>query len=81
MMYAELMRTTITLDDDIAAEVDRLRRTTGIGPSEAINRLARAGLTVALGQSYHLEVPSYRMSARVDYTNIAATLELLQNED
>ena len=40
------MRTTITLDRDIAAAVEQLRREEGIGPSEALNRLARAGLSV-----------------------------------
>lgn len=38
------MRTTINLDPDVAAAVDRLRRDEGLGLSEALNRLARAGL-------------------------------------
>ncbi len=74
------MRTTITLDPDIAAAVDELRRSADIGPSEAVNRLARAGLTARLGDSYHIEIPRYEMSARVDYTNIGETLELLDGE-
>lgn len=74
------MRTTITLEPDIAAEVERLRRTEGIGPSDAVNRLARAGLTARLGEPYHIEIPAYRMSARVDYTRIADTLELLDEQ-
>lgn len=75
------MRTTITLDPDIAAEVERLRQTTGVGPSEAVNSLARAGLTVRLGETYHLDIPSYDMSARVSYVNIADTLDLLDDEE
>src|SRR4051794_32418857 len=39
------MRTTVTLADDVAAAVDRLRREEGLGLSEAVNKLARAGLT------------------------------------
>jgi hypothetical protein len=39
------MRTTITLAPDVAAEVERLRRTEGLGPSEAVNRLVRQGLS------------------------------------
>lgn len=74
------MRTTITLDPDVAAEVDRLRRTEDIGPSEAVNRLARAGLALS-PDHYHLNIPGYVMSARVDYTSIADTLELLDGED
>lgn len=75
------MRTTITLDADIAAEVERLRRVEGIGPSEALNRLARAGLVAELGEPYHLDVPSHHMSARLDYTNISETLALLDEAD
>ncbi|MBA2263154.1 MAG: ribbon-helix-helix protein, CopG family, partial [Chloroflexi bacterium] len=40
------MRTTVTLDKDVAAAVRRLRLSEGMGLSEALNRLARAGLTV-----------------------------------
>ena len=38
------MRTTFTLADDVAAEVEDLRRREGIGMSEAVNRLIRNGL-------------------------------------
>ncbi len=38
------MRTTVTLADDVAAELDRLRRERSIGVSEALNELARAGM-------------------------------------
>ncbi len=38
------VRTTVTLDDDVAAAVDELRRAEGVGVSEAVNRLVRAGL-------------------------------------
>lgn len=39
------MRTTISLDQDVAAALRQLRPREGIGVSEAINRIARAGLT------------------------------------
>jgi hypothetical protein len=32
------MRTTVTLERDVAAAVDQLRRREGIGMSEALNR-------------------------------------------
>ena len=41
----EEMRTTLTLADDVAAAVERLRRERSIGMSEAVNELVRAGLT------------------------------------
>ena len=40
----ESMRTTVTLDEDVAAEVERLRRESGLGLSEALNALARVGV-------------------------------------
>ena len=44
MMHHDIdMRTTVNLDDDVAAEAERLKRAEGIGLSEAVNRLARAG--------------------------------------
>jgi metal-responsive CopG/Arc/MetJ family transcriptional regulator len=39
------MRTTVTLADDVAAAVERLRKERGLGLSEALNELARAGLS------------------------------------
>lgn len=38
------MRTTLTLDQDVVAEVERMRREDGIGLSEAVNTLIRRGL-------------------------------------
>ena len=38
------MRTTITFDDDVASAVRRIQRERGVGISEAVNDLARAGL-------------------------------------
>jgi len=37
------VRTTVNLDDDVADAVIKLRRERGIGVSEAVNELARAG--------------------------------------
>jgi hypothetical protein len=38
------MRTTLSLDDDVAAAVQRLREERHVGLSEAVNELIRAGL-------------------------------------
>ena len=35
----------MTLADDVAAEVARLQRERGLGMSEAVNELARAGMS------------------------------------
>lgn len=70
------MRTTFTLDDDVAAEVERQRRQEGIGISEAVNRLIRAGLAhQPKSRTYrHRSVP---LGLKVDVTDIAGVLELL----
>ena len=38
------MRTTVVIDSDVAGEIARLRRE-GLGLSEALNLLARRGMT------------------------------------
>jgi hypothetical protein len=70
------MRTTVTLDDDVAAAVARLRRERGVGVSEALNGLARAGLTVK-NNKRPFRQRSVRIGLSVDVTNVAEALEQL----
>lgn len=70
------MRTTVTLDPDVAAAVSRIRKERGVGMSEAINDLARAGMTVRRARSPFRQRTA-RLSLRVDVTNVAKTLEQL----
>lgn len=73
------MRTTVTLHDDVAAEVERLRRERGIGPSEALNELARRGMRVRENpQPYRHR--SVALGLRIDVTNIGEVLDLLDDE-
>jgi hypothetical protein len=74
------MRTTVNLDDDVASEVTRLRRERGLGLSEAVNELARAGLATAR-TDYDYHHPTRDMGALVDLTNVAEVLELLDESD
>lgn len=70
------MRTTLALDDDVAAAVERLRREEGIGLSEAVNRLARAGMVKPRARaSYRHRTSS--LGLKVDVSNIGAVLDLL----
>lgn len=72
------MRTTVNLDADVAAEVDRLRRDQGVGLSEAVNTLARSGLRNRPDFVYvH---PRRDLGLRVDVSNVAEVLELLDRE-
>jgi hypothetical protein len=70
------MRTTLTLDDDVVSEVERLRREEGIGLSEAVNRLARAGMArPSAARRYRHKTT--RLGLKVDVTNIGEVLDLL----
>lgn len=70
------MRTTVNLDSDVEAEVERLRREEGLGLSEALNRLARAGMVRSGARSpYEHQVTD--LGLRLDVTNIGEVLDLL----
>jgi metal-responsive CopG/Arc/MetJ family transcriptional regulator len=73
------MRTTFTLADDVAAEVEKLRRSEGIGISEAVNRLIRRGLANgAKRQPYRHQTAA--IGVNVDVTDIGAVLDLLDDD-
>jgi Arc/MetJ family transcription regulator len=70
------MRTTVTLDDDVAAAVEQIRRERGLGLSAAVNELVRAGLRAPRRR------PAFRhrtadLGLRVDVSNVAEALDLL----
>jgi hypothetical protein len=71
------MRTTISLDPDVAAAVDRLRRERHIGLSEAVNELIRAGL-LAPRKRPAFRQRSADLGLRVDVSNVADVLDLLE---
>jgi Arc/MetJ family transcription regulator len=75
--YDRLVRTTIRLDDDVAAAVQRLRRERHIGLSEAVNELARAGLRRGGTTRRAFRQRTHRLGLRVDVSNVAEALELL----
>jgi metal-responsive CopG/Arc/MetJ family transcriptional regulator len=74
------VRTTVSLDDDVAAEVERLRRAEGIGLSEAVNRLARTGLS-SRSQARPYRHRTVRLGLTMDVTNIGDVLETLDEGD
>ncbi|MGH3903210.1 MAG: ribbon-helix-helix protein, CopG family [Pseudonocardiaceae bacterium] len=71
------MRTTVSLDDDVAAAVQRLRSEKHIGLSEAVNELVRAGLAVPPQRKRFVQ-RTFPMGARIDVTNVADALELIE---
>lgn len=72
------MRTTVKLEDDVAAAVEHLQRKQGVGVSEAINQLARAGMARKdPGKRFRQRV--VRMGEfRVDVSNVADAIEFAE---
>lgn len=72
------MRTTVVLEPDVQAAVDRIRREEGIGVSEALNRLARAGLVQGgAARRKRFVQRSSRLGIRIDLTSVEDALEHL----
>ena len=73
------MRTTVTLADDVAAAVERLRKERGLGLSEALNELARAGLRPR-GKRTKFSQQSHAVGLKIDVTDVADALEVLEGD-
>ena len=73
------MRTTVNLDDDVAAAIEHLRRQRSIGMSEAVNELVRAGLRAEESKPAKPFVQRSRpMGMRIDVTNVWKAVEELE---
>ncbi len=75
------MRTTVTLADDVAAELQRLRRERSIGVSEALNEMARAGMARKKKPRKKFVQRTYPVGLKIDVTNIGEVLELLEGPE
>lgn len=71
------MRTTVTLDPDVAAEVERIRRERGGGLSAVLNELARLGIAHRQRQGPKFVQRTSTGRARLDVSNIGEVLDLL----
>lgn len=72
------MRTTVNLTPDLEAEVARLRREEGLGTSDAIVSLARRGLQQR-SERAPFRQRTAALGARIDVSNIAEVLDLLDD--
>jgi Arc/MetJ family transcription regulator len=70
------MRTTVTLDDDVAQAVIRLRRERSVGVSEAVNELIRAGLQGRRRRKTFTQRTT-ALGLTVDVSNVAEAIEVL----
>ena len=75
------MRTTIRLDDDVAAAAQRLSREEHIALGEAVNRLARAGLRSGRSRRRSFRQRTADLGLQVDVSNVAEALELLDGPE
>ena len=74
------MRTTLSLDDDVAAAVQRLREERNLGLSEAVNDLIRAGLAAPARRSA-FQQRTANLGLRIDVSNVAEALERLDGAE
>lgn len=75
------MRTTIRLDPDVASAAEQLRRERHIGLGEAVNQLARAGLGRRDKERAPYRQRTGSLGLRIDVSNVAEALELLDDLD
>lgn len=74
------MRTTINLDDDVAAALAQLRRQTSRGVSDVVNDLIRAGLRRRADRPPFVQ-RTEDIGIRLDITNVGEALDLLDGPD
>lgn len=81
LMQTGAMRTTIRLDDDVAASAEKLRRERHIGLGEAVNELARAGMAAIGSGRTEFVQQTASLGLKVDVSNVAEALDLLDSLD
>jgi len=75
------MRTTVTLDPDVARALEALRRERGLGTSAALNELVRRGMATTSGRGEPFRQRTSNMGvARVPLDDIGLALELIEGE-
>lgn len=67
----------MSLDDDVAAAVEQLRRARKVGLSEAVNELVRAGLQAPVSDARFVQRTA-DMGTGIDVRNVAEALELAE---
>ena len=79
-MLVTSMRTTVTLADDVAQAIERVRRERSIGVSQAVNELIRAGLARKPAREPFVQRTA-PLGLRVDVTNTWDAIESLDGPD
>lgn len=74
------MRTTLTIDNDVAALVERERQRTGETTRQVINRLLRQGLQRGSRRSRPVDLPVLPGRPRVEITDVSTALAVEDDE-
>lgn len=74
------MRTTLTLDQDVAALLERERQRTGESQRSVTNRLLRRGLQRGPAEHVAVELPTLPGRPEVDVSDASAVLAELEDE-
>lgn len=79
------MRTTITLDDDVAAAIERLRKSRDVGLKQIVNEALREGLKQLMGRPrrrarYTTRVVALGRSRVGRLDNVAEALAVAEGE-
>jgi hypothetical protein len=80
MRHHEVMRTTLSLDNAVAAAVQRFREERHMGLSDAVNELIRVGL-VAPARRSTFRQRTANLGLRIDVANAAEALERLDGAE
>lgn len=77
------MRTTVTLDEDVAAALQQLARERGLTFKQALNATVRAGLVGADDRASSYRVPTRRLGLRpgIDLDKALALDGALEDEE
>lgn len=79
------MRTTLTLDDDVAAAIDHRRRERGTRLRDEVNELLRTGLLATRERDAAAPDPPYTLPTfdpgRMLITDLRSLKEILDDED
>ncbi len=75
------MRTTVTLEKDVAVAIERVRREQGLGLSAAVNELIRKGLLYKPPRRRFVQKTYDLGPALIDVTNVAEAISQAEGED
>lgn len=78
-----MVRTTVTLDDDVAARLKQVARERGISFKEALNRAVRAGLRTESNAKRRSRTPTRALGLRagVELTKAVAEAAAMEDEE